>query len=278
MIPMQPSRTAFATAMYRAAHQELDEGRLFADPYAMRILGSAALRQRALEFAAARPLMRFFITVRSAIAEAKLAEAMARGTRQIVVLGAGLDTLSVRNPFPDATIYEIDHPATQAWKQQRLSDAGMAPGLNAKFVPVNFEHDTLEEQLAAAGFDRASPAFFVWLGVVPYLTDAAIFATLGYLASIPGSETVFDYANPLEQLPREMAAAHKRTKRVAALGEPFISAFDTAQLHERLRGLGAIGIDDFGPVRLAAMHGREAPGDAGGHIVHVAFAGRPDAD
>jgi methyltransferase (TIGR00027 family) len=130
MIPMQPSKTAFATAMYRAAHQELDEGRLFADPYAMRILGEAAFQQRALEFGKSRPLMRFFISVRSAIAETKLAEAIERGTRQIVVLGAGLDTLSVRNPFPAATIYEIDHPATQAWKQLRLSEAAMLPGPN----------------------------------------------------------------------------------------------------------------------------------------------------
>jgi methyltransferase (TIGR00027 family) len=232
-----------------------------------------------LDFGAARPLMRFFITVRSAIAEAKLAEAVKRGTRQIVVLGAGLDTLSVRNPFPQATIYEIDHPATQAWKQQRLSDAGMAPGANVRFVPVNFEHDTLEERLAEAGFDRQSPAFFVWLGVVPYLTDAAVFTTLRYVASIRDGETVFDYPNPIEQLAPEAAAAAKaRAKRVAQLGEPFISAFDTGELHERLTGLGALAIDDFGPVRLAQMYGREAPNDAGGHVVHVRFKGRLDAD
>ena len=81
-----------AAAMYRAAHQELDEGRLFADPFAMRILGGAAYRQRALEFAGARPQMRLFIAMRSRIAEAKLAEAVERGVRQVVVLGAGRDT------------------------------------------------------------------------------------------------------------------------------------------------------------------------------------------
>jgi O-methyltransferase involved in polyketide biosynthesis len=137
---------------------------------------------------------------------------------------------------------------------------------------VNFEHETLGEQLAAAGFDTDAPAFVVWLGVVPYLTDKAVFKTLGYLASVRGGETVFDYPNPMDQLSPEVAAAAKiRAQRVAELGEPFISAFDTAELHVRLKALGAVEIDDFGPLRLARMHGRETPSDAGGHVVHVRF-------
>ena len=272
MIPQAPSKTAFAAAMYRAAHQELDEGRLFRDPYAMAILGGKPYQQRALDFAQARPLMRFFIAVRSAIAEGKLAEAVARGTRQIVVLGAGLDTLSVRNPFPSATIYEIDHPATQAWKQQRLAESGMCAGDNVRFVPVDFEHEVLRDELDGAGFDFGAPAFFLWLGVVPYLTDTAVFGTLGTIAAIGGSETVFDYANPLDQLSDEMAmAARARAKKAAEIGEPFLSYFDTAEPHRRLLETGATEIDDFGPERLAKLYGRQAPSDAGGHVVHVKF-------
>ena len=272
MIPQAPSKTAFAAAMYRAAHQELDEGRLFRDPYAMPILGAKQYQQRALDFAQARPLMRFFIAARSAIAEGKLAEATARGTRQIVVLGAGLDTLSVRNPFPSATIYEIDHPATQAWKRQRLAESQMLTGNNVRFVPVDFEHEVLRDKLAGAGFDLAAPAFFLWLGVVPYLTDLAVFSTLATIAAIPGSETVFDYANPLEQLSDEMAvAARARAQKAAEIGEPFLSYFDTPDLHRRLHDAGATAIDDFGPKRLATPYARQMPSDAGGHVVHVMF-------
>jgi len=273
MIAAQPSRTAFAAAMYRAAHQDLDEGQLFADPFAMRILGGTAARQRALEFAGARPLMRAFIAMRSRVAETKLSEAVARGVTQIVVLGAGLDTLAVRNPHPVATVYEVDHPATQLWKQQQLAATGLAVGDNVRFVPVDFERQQLGEELAAAGFDAGVPAFFVWLGVVPYLTDAAVFGTLRDIAGISHSETVFDYANPLEQLDAEYrASAAARAKRAAEIGEPFLSSFDTAELHTRLRELGASEIDDLGPQRLAALYGRPVPvGDRGGHIVWVRF-------
>ena len=272
MIPQAPSKTAFAAAMYRAAHQELDEGRLFRDPYAMRILGTAPYQKRALDFAQARPLMRFFIAARSSIAEGKLAEAVDRGTQQIVVLGAGLDTLSVRNPFPDATIYEIDHPATQAWKQQRLAESGMVAGDNVRFVPVDFEQDELRDELVRSGFNLSAPAFFLWLGVVPYLTDAAVFGTLSTIAGVADSETVFDYANPLEQLSDEIAmAARARAKKAAEIGEPFLSYFDSPELHRRLTQAGATAIDDFGPLRLARLYGRQAPSDAGGHVVHVKF-------
>lgn len=273
MLAAQPSRTAFAAAMYRAAHQELDEAHLFRDPYAMRILGGAAQRRRALEFAGNRPLMRLFIAMRSRIAETKLAEATERGVRQIVVLGAGLDTLSLRNPFPEAALFEVDHPATQAWKRERLVQEGLSPGANVRFVPVDFEHQSLGDELAAAGFDRTAPAFYLWLGVVPYLTADAVFATLGFIAETRGNETVFDYANPLEQLTvGYRVAAEARAKRAARIGEPFLSHFDTAALHARLAGLGATAIDDFGPERLATLYGRPSPvGDRGGHVVGVRF-------
>jgi O-methyltransferase involved in polyketide biosynthesis len=61
------------------------------------------------------------------------------------------------------------------------------------FVPVDFERDDVGEKLAAAGFQRKSPAFFTWLGVVPYLTQDAIGRTLDYISSIQNSEVVLDY-------------------------------------------------------------------------------------
>jgi methyltransferase (TIGR00027 family) len=271
MIAAQPSRTALAAAMYRAAHQELDGGRIFADPYAGRILDEPA-RARMAAWAEARPVMRLFIATRSAIAESKLAEAVGRGVRQIVVLGAGLDTLCVRNPYPDLPLYEVDHPATQAWKRERLAAAGLVAGSNVRFVPVDFERQVLGEELAAAGFRSAEPAFVLWLGVVPYLTEDAVFGTLRSIAATAGNELVFDYANPAGQLDPEIRAAHEaRAKRAASIGEPFLSSFDTAALQARLRESGASAIDDFGPQRLAAASGRAANNDRGGHIVHVRF-------
>ena len=108
---------------------------------------------------------------------------------------------------------------------------------------------------------------------MPYLTEAAASVTLGAIAETPGSETVFDYSNPLGQLePGLRAAAEARERRAAEIGEPFVAKFDTAALHAQLAGKGATAIDDFGPRRLAALTGRAAPdGDRGGHVVSVRF-------
>jgi methyltransferase (TIGR00027 family) len=104
------------------------------------------------------------------------------------------------------SIFEVDHPATQAWKRQRLVEAELAPPPWLTFVPVDFERDDLQQKLSSVGFQRTSAAFFTWLGVVPYLTRDAIGDTLAYIASIPNSEVVFDYAEPPEAFTEDLKA------------------------------------------------------------------------
>ena len=131
----RPSRTALRVASSRAAHQILDEPKILDDPLAMRIIGVDAAqeilgnRQRHQSLAAR--YLRAFVVARSRVAEDTLAQAVARGVRQYVVLGAGLDTFACRNPYGDALqVFEVDHPATQTWKRSRLAGAGIAtPGL-----------------------------------------------------------------------------------------------------------------------------------------------------
>lgn len=262
-----PSRTALAAAMYRAAHQRIDEGAIFADPWAVPILPAEA--QQGLDRWAAvqqRQLMRGFISYRSHVSETRMAEAVERGTRQIVVVGAGLDTLGLRNPFPDAAVYEIDHPATQAWKRERLREIGATLGANVHFAPCDFEVEGLGEALARAGFDATKPGYFSWLGVVPYLTDAAIFATLGFIATVPGAEVVFDYSNPLDEMPPEWRQrAQLRADRAASIGEPFLASFNTEALKARLTAMGAAAVEDWGPRRIRGGEGD----DVGGHIIHA---------
>src|SRR5215471_8861170 len=165
-------------------------------PFAMKILHED--EKDVLQFANEHPLAsvgRLFTAARSRIAEDALSGAVERGIRQIVILGAGLDTFALRSPHgaEQICIYEVDHPATQAWKRQRLAEAQLALPPWLILVPVDFERDDLGEMLVGAGFQQNSPAFFTWLGVVPYLTRDAISSTLGYIASIRDSEVVFDY-------------------------------------------------------------------------------------
>lgn len=270
----QPSRTALAAAAHRAAHQILEGGRIFADPLALRILGEDAesVRRKAEENPSGRR-MRWFIAMRTRFAEDALAAAVERGVRQVVVLGAGLDTYAYRSPPGERVrIYEVDHPATQAWKRQRLESASIPLPARLTFAPVDFERESLSEGLAAAGFDRAQRTFFTWLGVVPYLSEEAIWAALGFIVSLPGgAHVVFDYGDPPDSLSAEARALHEeRAEHVRALGETWVTYFDAGELRAKLEALGFAEVEDLGPAQMAA---RYLPGRAGsspekgGHVL-----------
>jgi methyltransferase (TIGR00027 family) len=222
MKPNEPSRTALMIARQRAAHQLLDHGSILSDPFAMKILRED--EEDVLQFANAHPLAsigRRFTAARSRIAEDALSRAVERGVRQIVILGAGLDTFALRNPHSarQIRIYEVDHPATQAWKRQRLDEAQIALPPWLILVPVDFERDDVGEKLVAAGILQDSPAFFTWLGVVPYLTRDAIGRTLDYMSSIQNSEVVFDYVEPPEVFSEELRQLEKeRTEQLKKMG------------------------------------------------------------
>jgi methyltransferase (TIGR00027 family) len=272
----KPSRTALAAAFHRAAHQVLEQGRIFADPLAVRILGVDALtiaRQAGENPSGLR--MRLFIAVRTRFAEDALAGAIDRGVRQLVVLGAGLDTYAYRNPFGDRLrILEVDHSATQAWKRQRLRDAAIPLPSSLTFVPVDFERETLAERLATAGFDRAQQTFFTWLGVVPYLNQDAVWSTLAFIASLPnGAHVVFDYSDPPASLSAERRATHeRRAQRVADLGEAWVTYFEAEKLHAKLAALGFAEIEDLGPAQIVSRYFPSRAGslpDKGGHVLRA---------
>ena len=271
----QPSHTAFAAAAHRAAHQILEQGRIFTDPLAVRILGQDVETILSDAERPSKRLMRFFIAVRTRFAEDALSGSVKRGVRQLVVLGAGLDTYAYRSPFgSELRIFEVDHPATQAWKRQRLAAAQIALPSFLTFAPFNFERETLDEALTSAGFDPSQQTFFTWLGVVPYLTAPAIWATLAFIAGLPGgAHVVFDYSDPPASFAPDRRAAHaRRAEHVAALGEPWISYFEEEELRIKLLGFGFSEIEDIGPSEIVA---RFLPGrvisfpDRGGHIVRA---------
>jgi methyltransferase (TIGR00027 family) len=227
-----------------------------------------------------------FIAARSRFAEATLVHAVEqRGVQQIVILGAGLDTFAYRNRLANnIRIFEVDHPATQTWKRRRLEQAGIACPDSLIYAPVDFENDTLLDGLKSAGFEPTQRTFFVWLGVVPYLTAQAIDGTLSMISSLPGgAEVVFDYSDPPATFSAELSAIHEaRAKRVAAVGEPFLSYFDPPALHEKLRKLGFSEIADVSGRRLvsnylgSATTAVQSPVDAnearsgGGHVLFAA--------
>ncbi len=278
----QPSRTALGAAFHRAAHQILERGSIFADPLATRILGAdleAAVRRAQNDPSQRR--MRLFIAVRTRFAEDALAASVERGVRQLVVLGAGLDTYAYRASLPDSLrVFEVDHPATQAWKRQRLAEVAIPVPHQLTFAPIDFERETLADGLMAVGFDPAQQTFFTWLGVVPYLTQQAVFSTLGFIVWLPGgAHVVFDYANPADSSanPDENASAREAlAARVASVGEPFRCVFETDVLRAKLTGLGFGEIEDLGPALILERYfpnrGTTSQ-DRGGHVLRATVPG-----
>jgi methyltransferase (TIGR00027 family) len=259
----RPSATAQRVAMRRAAHQLLDNPKIFDDPVALRIIGkesASALQADAHKFEAT-PLssyLRAFVAARSRFAEDELALGVRRGIRQYVILGAGLDTFAFRNPFPEGLlhVFEVDHPATQTWKRARLDEVDIAPPNDLTFAPVDFETQTLEEGLRNAGYDIGKNTFFSWLGVTEYLTTEAVMSTLRFIASAPlGTGVVFDYMispsllNPAQRLRLDALAL-----RVASAGEPWKAFFDPGFLTGNLRAMGFRYVEDKGPEEINARY------------------------
>jgi methyltransferase (TIGR00027 family) len=252
------SRTALGVALRRAVHQLHDSPAVLSDPIAVPILGAtyaerlqATAEERDETFSRSQ---RAFLVARSRYAEDKLNEAVAAGVRQYVLLGAGLDTFAHRNPHPQLRVFEVDHPATQRWKRELLETSGIAIPARLSYAPVDFEVQELAAQLEAAGFDAHAPAFFAWLGVVPYLTLNAFRATLASVASRPaGSGVTFDYGQPREALSlSEQLVRDALASRVGLTGEPFQLFFTPAEVARELARFTRM--EDLGSTEINARY------------------------
>ncbi len=245
------SRTAEAAAAIRAAHSLQDEPVVFHDPYAVELTSRSwrfIARSRWLTDIAKRYFklmlpVRGQVVARSRFCEDQLEKAMARGVCQYVIVGAGFDSFALRRPdlVERLTVYELDHPATQNAKRERLRKLTHRLPPHLVFVPVDFEREGLAVALARTSFDFDRPVFVSWLGTTYYLSPPAIFGLLREMAAcmVAGSEIVFDFAvdagllDATEQ--RHVAAIHRAVK---ARGEPFLASFDPDRL---LAEVGALG-------------------------------------
>jgi methyltransferase (TIGR00027 family) len=254
-----PSFTAQRVAMHRAGHQLLDNPQVFEDPLAIAILGEEAARLKSqldkFDTAGAQHI-RAFVTARSRYAEDELSVAIARGATQYVILGGGLDTYAYRSTHSQLRVFEVDYPATLAWKRTRLEAAGIGIPSSVAFVPTNFEEQTLCSALESSGFQRDRVSFFSWLGVTPYLTATSAMATLAFIGSLPtGSGVVFDYAIERSSLDsEEQMAMDALASRVGRAGDSFRLFLDSRALERMLRVAGFSEVEDLGPAEIDARY------------------------
>jgi methyltransferase (TIGR00027 family) len=254
------SKTAMGVAATRAAHQWLDgTPKILDDPIAERLLDEGTrtwLAEHRDELTTdASAAFRAHVVLRSRFAEDRLAKAVARGLRQYVSLGAGLDTFAHRQPAwaSELTVYEVDEIDTQDDKRRRLAAAGLAVPGNLRYVPADFHQHSLDDVLSAAGFDRSRPAFLSWLGVTMYLEEAANDAVFEYAAALPASsELVFTFAPALGHRPA--GEGSRLADMAAAAGEPWRTRYEPPALAGKLRGLGFTAVWLPSPAELAAAY------------------------
>jgi methyltransferase (TIGR00027 family) len=240
-----PDSTALRVALWRAMHVQIDPPpHVLEDEVGLRLVApDENWRQRPDMDPQFTRSFRASIVARSRFIEDLVAEQAARGVRQYVILGAGLDTFAQRRPeiASRLRVFEVDRAGPQAWKRQRLIDLAFGIPEWLRFVSVDFEAgESWRDKLAAAGFDANQPAVVASTGVSMYLTRDANMATLRQIAALaPGTTLAMTFILPVELAPqKEQAGIKESAKGARAGGTPFISFFTPSEILAMAREAG----------------------------------------
>ena len=256
------SRTALATSLMRAAHTRLDPHPLIDDPWGDRLVPESVRRVvtsagESLDESLRRNASYANVIMRTRFAEDALQTAVAKGVSQYVLIGAGFDSFSLRRPTYAANlqIFEIDFPATQGLKIERIDACGIVLPDAVHFIAADLSQESVAAALARSTFDTKRLTFFSWLGVTMYLTREANLATLRSIASCSptASEVVFTYFD--ERVFQAQSESFRALEqRVAAIGEPFLSGFAPAELAADLAPCGLDLVEDVSGSEAVARY------------------------
>jgi methyltransferase (TIGR00027 family) len=232
-----PDSTAVRVALWRAQHVEIDaQPSVLKDEIGLQLAApDVNWRERPDMNPRAISGYRAAIVGRARLIEDLVVEQASQGVTQYVILGAGLDTFAQRRPEAASRmrIYEVDRPAAQAWKRQRLIECGYGVPQQLQLVPVDFEAgQSWWDQVTAAGFDASRPAVVASTGVSMYLTRESNIATLRQVAQLAhGSTFAMTFLLPLDLVDTEDRAQHQMVyQRAKAAGTPFVSFFSPAEM------------------------------------------------
>jgi methyltransferase (TIGR00027 family) len=252
--------TAVRVALWRALHVQMDAPpHVFEDDIGLKLVAPEEGWQNRPDMSPFTRPFRASILARARFIEDLLADEVARGIGQYVILGAGLDTFAQRRPelASRLRVFEIDQAGPQEWKRQRLIELGFGIPNFLRFVPVNFEAgEAWRERLAESGFDSAQPALVASTGVSMYLTKAAITAMLRQIAAFaPGSTFVMSFLLPIEFADPEIRHGMERAIAGAqASGTPFLSFFTPTEILDLARAAGFKDVKHVSAAMLAERY------------------------
>lgn len=224
----QSSMTALGIAIVRGIESEKPaEERICYDPYARRFVHPFLYKfvrffDRIGYSEIKGPGVMGFLTVRERHIDEYLKARLAEGLEQLVILGAGFDARAYRfeQLKQGVKVFEVDHPASQAAKLEKLEQIFGSRPAHVTFVSVDFNTQRLDQRLFESGYDERLKTLFIWQGVTQYLTPAAVDGTLAFIAdhSGPGSTVIFDYMYPtlLDGTVKRGEVANMRGKRWAS--------------------------------------------------------------
>lgn len=254
-------QTAESCAVIRAAHfLHGIRPLVFEDPIAFELLGPAARERSINEKQMGLGGGAGVVLGRARYTDDLLEEAVVQsGVDQYVLLGAGMDTFAMRRHdlLGAIRVYEIDRPETQAWKREHLAQLGRELPTVLEFIPIDFELETVAEALIRSSYRSDRPAFFSWLGVLPYLTEETILRTLESIATVTaaGSEIVFDYRVAMEFVdPQEVALVQAGDQHTAQGGEPKLSFLNPHTFPQDVCALGYELIENLSAKQLGERY------------------------
>ncbi|NKG33453.1 class I SAM-dependent methyltransferase [Acinetobacter junii] len=275
----QSSRTAEAAAALRANHFQNAQNPVFSDPFAFNLtskgwqkLLKTSLTVKVINstvFNRTLGLLTGQVVGRSRYAEDLLQQAIQQGTQQYVLVGAGLDSFTLRQAqrYPNLKIFEVDHPDTQAAKQLKLKEYGDIPA-NVEFVSIDFEKESIADALARSSFQQDGKSFFSWLGTTHYLEPQTTLHTLSSIAQIAreGSEVVLDYSIDYRELNgAERFGSLFVSQFTRFLKEPLKGQFRPKDLHQAVNEIGYQVIEDLSGDGLSERYFYQRPD----HIRHT---------
>ena len=240
----RPSRTAHLVALGRAlADLGLSHVPNFHDPTARFFLnekGKKSLTKIEHEAQAGKTSFRLqgarrmadMIALRTSAIDAAVHSAVAAGATQLVILGAGYDGRAWRmSELAGVKVFEVDRPGTQQDKRARVAELPAPVGV-VGFVSIDFERESLDTLLKAAGHDASAPTCWIWEGVVMYLTRDAMHATVAAIGgrSAIGSTLIVNYHTPHSGFIGRLM--------LRLIGEPQISDWTPEEMAADLRGVG----------------------------------------